>query len=186
MRIAVGFSRLALSVLILIACVVTPMVSARAQFQDFLGQGKGFFGEAGRGDPEVTVSLTPAEAQPGDEVTLSVTVKLPPDSYTYSMNPGFGGATKIDITKAVGLTPLETGFEADHRPEVIFDKYLGRLEKYHDQVTWSRKYRIQPEARIDQVSVAGLLDYQVCDKSTCTPLKKPVPGDTGGRPNSST
>ena len=34
---------------------------------------------------EFTATLSPSNAKPGDEVTLTVTAKLPPDSYIYAM-----------------------------------------------------------------------------------------------------
>ncbi len=118
--------------------------------------------------PSVTIQLTPKTAQPGDEVTLSVRITLPPDGYTYSMKKGLGGSpTKIDIKTIVGLEPMSE-FISDHKPvrkyEEIFKK---NVEKYTEQVTWKRKYRILPNANLKTVAVKGMLRYQYCDARQC-------------------
>jgi thiol:disulfide interchange protein DsbD len=155
-------------------------------FADLLGlKGKG----AGSAEPpKVEVTVSPAEAQPGDEVRLAVTVKLPPESYTYSMSRKFGGATKITFAPLAGLEAVGE-FEADHPPKTAFEPLFNQeLEKYHDQVTWTQKFRVLPEAAGRQLELTGKLDYQVCDKANCTPLKVNLSATltVGGTPQTAT
>lgn len=162
--------RLALSVLAVLSWVGTTGLPVAEKPLDLFDQGEQTPGVAGIGDPVVTARLSPASARPGDDVTLSVTVILPPGHYTYPTDASFGKPTRILIHEAVGLKPIEEQFRADHPPKVVDDPIVGRVKKYVDEVTWSRRYRIDPHADLEQVTVRGELDYQVCDASRCTPL----------------
>lgn len=142
------------------------------QIQDLLNPGGSSPGGTAS-QPEVSVTLTPRDAGPGDEVSLAVTVVLPAGSYTYPLKPSFGSATKIEIKQSAGLTPLDDGFQADRPPTVVEDPVLDeKIEKYVGTVTWTRKYRILPDAKPDEVSVSGTLRYQVCD-TACRILTEP-------------
>ena len=121
-------------------------------------------------DPEVTISVEPPSAKPGDTVTLSLTIALPRGAYTYSMSPKFGGGTKVKSEANVGVVAVGE-FTADHPPEVEFVKEFNQnLEKYKGTVTWSRKYKIQEGAK--QARLKGVLDYQMCSTG-CQLLEEP-------------
>jgi suppressor for copper-sensitivity B len=116
--------------------------------------------------PTVRVGLIPKTAKTGDVVTLSVTVAVPGDSYTYSTNPSGLGATRIEISEAKGLTPLGD-FEADHAPKIMTDETTGKpVEKFEHGVTWLRQYRMTAE-RPEDVHVAGTVDLRYCNSKGC-------------------
>jgi suppressor for copper-sensitivity B len=116
--------------------------------------------------PTVRVGLIPTTAKTGDVVTLSVSVTVPGDSYTYSTNPSGLGATKIEISDAAGLAPLGD-FEADHEPKIVTDETTGKpLEKFEHGVTWLRQYKMTA-ARPEDVHVTGLLDLRYCNPRGC-------------------
>lgn len=163
--------RFAVTAMALVICVAGT-TSAPGQFQNLLGGGlQG--GIASKSKAEVSFSLEPADAKPGDEVTFRVSVSLPEGSYTYSTDPSFGGHTRIEVTEAAELQPIDKEFRADHPPKVANDEFLGRVEKYEKSVTWSKTYRIEPGAAAQNVALRGVLNYQVCDAATCRPLKTP-------------
>ncbi len=142
------------------------------EFKSLLGEDQGLFGSAPQNDPIVTASLAPATAKRGDEVTFSIRVELAPDSYTYSMHTKFGGPTRIEVADMVGLEPAGPDFAPDHPPKTLMEPaFGGEVEKFIGTVTWSRKYRVVGDA--NQVGLSGDLKYQVCDRSTCRPLKAP-------------
>lgn len=149
------------------ACILSWCAAASAQFDSFLK----LPGTESGGNPTVNVTLTPATAKPGDEVTLSIAVKLPPGSSTYSQDPSFQKPTVITLSDSSGLDPLGDGFTAQPPPQRKFDSQFNKeLEKFFGDVTWSRKFRMRTDAAPDSVYVRGRLDYLVCDE-TCRPLK---------------
>jgi suppressor for copper-sensitivity B len=116
--------------------------------------------------PTVRVGLVPTSAKTGDVVTLSVTVTVPGDSYTYSTNPSGLGATRIEVSEAAGLTPLGD-FEADHAPKIVKDESTEKpVEKFEHGVTWLRQYKMTAE-RPEDVHVNGLLDLRYCNSKGC-------------------
>ncbi|HXY37158.1 MAG TPA: thioredoxin family protein [Planctomycetaceae bacterium] len=116
--------------------------------------------------PTVRVGLVPTNAKTGEVVTLSVTVTVPPDYYTYSTSPNGLGATRIEITSAAGLSPLGE-FEADHEPKIITDETTGKpVEKFEQGVTWLRQYKMTAE-RPEDVRVSGLVDLRYCNSKGC-------------------
>lgn len=155
---------------IAIAVGVAGSSVAAEQFKDLFPKASSPLGQPTKqADPVVEARFSPETAQIGDEVTFSITVKVAPGSYTYSTNKSFGGGTKIKLKTVDGLEPVGPDFVADHEPKIANDEFLGRLEKFENEVTWSRKYRVTAA----QAQIEGLLDYQVCDANTCKPLKTP-------------
>lgn len=139
------------------------------------------FGLGGDGaaqkSPTVTMLLSPKTAKPGDVVTFSIRVKLPPKSYTYSMKKGLAGSrTSVKIKAISGLTPIDSNFIADRQPESkkepLFDNQM--VEKFHEQVTWKRQYRILPDADLKKVGIVGKLKFQYCDDSQCGIKEEPI------------
>src|SRR5580700_2676909 len=92
--------------------------------------------------PVVRVGLTPKTAKQGSIVTVSVTVSLPPNTYTYSTTPTVPGATSIELNDLAGLEPLaDSAFEPDREPKVVTDPSSGKaIEKFERVVTWLRPY----------------------------------------------
>lgn len=139
-------------------------------------------GSTGGGRPTVTAVLTPADAQPGAEVTLSIRVALPEGSSTYSQDPSFQKPTIITVSESPGLETLDNAFTPDRPPERKFDSQFGKeLEKYEGDVTWSRKYRLADDANPDAVYVRGQLKHLVCD-TTCRPYTHDIAVSLTGGP----
>lgn len=150
------------------ALLLTGGTAFSQNFQDLFGQTESLPGS--RPQPAratVTASLKPTSAE---EVELSIHLDVPAGAYTYSQNPSFGGATKITVSEVYGLEPVGDAFVPDHKPKTGFDETFGQeIEKFTDDVTWSRRFRLTGAAPLDQVSVAGEIKFQVCDASSCTP-----------------
>ena len=137
------------------------------------------FGAATVAKPEFTTTLSPASAKLGDEVTLSIHVKLPKGYYIYGTKGDFGGRTKIETTE-VGLKTVDAEFVPDReevlKREPLFD---ADLSKFHDEVTWKKRYRIAKDADPSKVSVTGELAGQYCSEGSdetpgnCVPIIPP-------------
>jgi cytochrome c biogenesis protein CcdA len=175
-RAAKWMGRLLLAALVFLTMITRP---ASAQIADLLGQGNSKFDVAV--EPKVVATLKPVSARPGDEVTLAITVTLPPDSYTSPLKTDTGRPTRIIIETITGLEPVGGDFRADHPPKIVQDEFLGQMAKYYDRVTWFRTYRIPADARADDVAVSGMLDYQVCDLRRCTPWDTPFRATLAGK-----
>lgn len=126
---------------------------------------------------EFTATLTPATARPGEEVTLTVTAKLPPQSYIYDTAGDFEMRTQIVTKKLVGLEANEAEFQPDRKPEVKLDPvFKQKVGKFHGDVSWSKTFRIEPTAAVDQVAIELTLEGQYCVDGPggfCTPIQPP-------------
>ncbi len=123
----------------------------------------------------LSVSLTPDKGPPtqkaGEVFVLSIGLKLPDDGYTYSTNPDFPGPTRIILEKFLaGVEPVEAAFVADHDPETEFStEFNQNIEKFKASVVWSRRFRLLPGAKPEDVRISGRVKYQICDARHCTP-----------------
>jgi thiol:disulfide interchange protein len=153
-----------------------PVTGGKVQLDDLLGKARALPGlkdEAADEKPVVHVALTPSTAKAGSVVTLSVTVSLPSDAYTYSTGPGGAGATHIDVTDAVGLEP-QADFEADRAPTVITDPTTGKaVEKFERVVTWLRPYLVTAE-KPESVRIGGTIDFKYCNPTGCRAYSQPI------------
>lgn len=121
--------------------------------------------------PRVSARLAPPQAPPGQTVTLAVTIDLPADAYTYSMNPSFVGRTRIELKEVRGLEPLEGDWTADREPTVVHDAQFEKIvEKYTGTVTWFRRFRVVEGATEGGYRVDGAVDFKMCDSESCTPV----------------
>jgi thiol:disulfide interchange protein len=114
-----------------------------------------------------TVSLIPADAQPGDEVTLSIRADMAAGWHTYSTTMVadlFGGTpTNITLTEIHGLQDTEDKFTASTAPEVKESSTGSALELHHQTVTWSRRFVVSDA----NASVVGTIEGQLCTETTC-------------------
>jgi thiol:disulfide interchange protein len=155
--------------LLLLAAV---LATSPAQAQVDLGLK--FGGGDGLDDPlgviEVKFTLEPATAKPGDTVTMKIDLNFPPDSHTYSQDKNFAGRTRITVDKSSAVTALGEGFVPDHKPKSKDDPILGQVvEVFEKPVIWSRKFKIDPKAKLSDVLLEGKVRFQVCDENSCLP-----------------
>jgi len=169
------FSRSLVSLtLALVACCTSAAVAQLDGFQNLADLKSGGATPA----PDFTITLTPAAAKPGDEVTLAVNVKLPNGFYIYSTAGNFDGRTRIE-TMATGLDAIDTGFVADREPKTAFEPLIGEVSKFHDHVTWKKRYRMSQDADPAKVAITGKLTGQYCTDGNdvvggkCVPINNP-------------
>jgi len=118
--------------------------------------------------------FVPAEAAPGEEVTLQLIATIADGWHTFSLTQtGFGGApTVINVAEMGLLKPLGDGFSPSRAPN-IEEKTLGdtqmRLEEYLGRVTFSRRFQIPADAPPGEVTVSGDIKHQVCSENLCLP-----------------
>lgn len=164
-----------LALLWLTCGLIGPAAAQSGKFEDLLGEK---FQPRSSTPAEFFATLTPSTAKPGDEVTLKIKAKLPPQSYIFAMTGDFSERTQIETKNSVGLVPVDEEFHPDRAPETKFDAVLKQeLSKFHGDVTWSKKYRVAPDAEISKVSIDLRLTGQYCgegDGGTCTRIKPPV------------
>ena len=131
--------------------------------------------------PNFAITLTPSNAKPiaavtpGDEITLSVSVTLPAGYYIYGTDGNFGGRTRITLIET-GLVPVDADWVPDRPAKKSFEPvFQQQLSKFHDHVIWKKKYRIEQDADLTQVSIAGELSGQYCSEGVngdgqCVPI----------------
>lgn len=122
-------------------------------------------------EAKVTIAVQPAGAKVGETVTFTIKIDMPPGNHVYSMNPKFGGGTKVKFTAEQGVKSLGD-FQPDHPPKSEFSKELEQtVEKYTKSVTWTRKYQVLEGT--SSARLTGTLNYQVCNAQNCLPVKQP-------------
>lgn len=158
-------------VLALMTAWTAPADAQVKGFHDLTGLGVG--GRTPK--PEFTATLTPETAKAGDEVTLAIHAKLPSGFYIYSTTGEFEGRTKIQL-KEVGLEQVDAEFIPDHAPKTSFEPLLKvEVSKFHDQVTWKKRYRIAKDADLSKVAITGELSGQYCTEGGDGEAGKCVP-----------
>ena len=130
------------------------------------------------GPAEVTITLEPKTAKPGEKVTLKVQLKLDENWHTYSITQkegNFAQATSIQLEKTENLKPLGDGFQPSKDFE-IKNVQIGDVtavqEVYHGTISWSRELEVLPAAKTEGFGVKGEVKYQTCDANRC--VSKPV------------
>ncbi len=129
------------------------------------------------GNATVTVKLSPTDASPGDTVTLSVKVAMPPEWHTYSVTQPPGNAaqaTTIDLPTLRNLKPKTDEFKPDRKFEIKtidLGVIKAKQESYEDEVTWTKTFTVQDAAATDGFGVIGQFNGQVCNAKTCVPIK---------------
>jgi len=114
--------------------------------------------------------LEPSDAQPDDQVTLTLTATPEPDWYIYAQTQdpaNYGNPTVITIQHLVGLKPVDAGFTPDREPETktTFD---GKEQKiHHGPITWTRRFAVLPSVPAGAYGAQGKVQYQICDPQSC-------------------
>lgn len=166
--------RMTCCLVLLNACLLHP-ATAQDEPPQLFGTPLQFGNSAGDDvQPTLTATLKPLTERTAE---LRVTLVLPPDFYTYSMNPSFGGHTSIRLTAHDSLTPVSSQWTPDRPPKSEMDPYLEqRVEKFFDQVTWSQVLRSSTPLSGD-LQVRGELTGQYCGSGefgVCKPIDPPM------------
>jgi hypothetical protein len=128
---------------------------------------------------ELTASVEPARAKPGDTVTLKVTAKVDDGYhiYKYSRTPAKSGEgpvlTSFDLFDTAGLE-VQGDWSASKKPtrhrEAIWPD-LPFVEYHECEVTWGIKLEVPPDALPGKKNVRVQAGYMICNDKVCT-----VPG----------
>lgn len=162
-------SRLPL-LLVAIAFGIQPGLAQDFQLDDPLGLNQ--FGI--EKDVDVTTELVAGKLEAGKIAYLRVTASLPLNHYIYSTNPDLTGSTSIELSETPGLEPIDAGFKPDREPKRVEDEVMGQLEKFYDEVTWTKRFRIVDPST---AAVTGELNGQFCTAgkdgqgANCTPIR---------------
>jgi thiol:disulfide interchange protein len=126
---------------------------------------------------QLTTSLEPANAAPGDTVTLKVTAKV--DSgyhiYQYTKTPTTGSDspiyTSFDLFDTGGLEVVgdwTASRDPVQHPDPNFPK-IPFVEYFEDEVTWSIKLKVPPGTTPGEKTIRVQARYMICNDSTCSP-----------------
>jgi thiol:disulfide interchange protein DsbD len=123
---------------------------------------------------ELTASVTPAQAKPGDTVTFQVTAKLDPGYHIYkyakTMEESGPVNTSFDFFDTAGLV-IEGDWTASRPPERHKDPNFADVEFvefYEDEVTWSIKLKVPAGIEPGKKVLRCQARYQVCDVKLCS------------------
>jgi thiol:disulfide interchange protein len=123
---------------------------------------------------ELTASVTPAEAKPGDTVTFHVTAKLDPGYHIYKYSNEEGGSgpvnTTFDFFDTAGLK-IEGDWAPSKPPERHKDPNFADVdfvEYFEGEVTWSIKLRVPAGIAPGKKTLRCQAGYMVCDASHCS------------------
>ena len=126
---------------------------------------------------KVEAKFDPAEAKPGQTVTLKLTVELNDGYHTYPVvQPDKEAASMTNVLKFpdpgtlifVGNTADPKDFETKAEPELG----IKELRTMSGTVTWTRKAVVSPKAVAGEATVKlSSFRLLVCDKSNCFPPK---------------
>jgi DsbC/DsbD-like thiol-disulfide interchange protein len=132
---------------------------------------------------KVEASFAPAEAKPGQTVTLRVTVHLHDGFHTYPLvQPDKGAAGMVNkLTFAdnpavvfVGTPRDPKDFQSKAEP----DLGIAELRYLPGKVVYERTAVVSPKAAAGPVTVKPTLRLSVCDKDNCFPAKAVTPEAT--------
>lgn len=136
----------------------TAVNAQNLQIDDLFDQASGLPGE---GEPEFEYRLQANSLEKGAPVVFTISVVLPVDRYTYSMQDE-NSATQVRFEDAAGLEPVSE-FTADRNPKISINKELGwTSEKYYGSATWVRHYRITDP---DDAKLGGKITGSFCTET---------------------
>jgi len=125
-------------------------------------------------DVAVSASVVPAEARPGETVTLKVAARLKPGwhIYTYAREQQGDGPrnTRFDVFDTAGLTVAgewSASKEATRKKEPAFPD-LDSVSFFEDEVVWSLPLKVPPDAGPGKKLVRVQASYQICDARSCS------------------
>lgn len=124
---------------------------------------------------ELTASVEPTEAKPGDTVTFKVTARLEPGYhiYKYQKQPRAAAGpipTTFDLFDTGGLETKgdwTASHEATRHKEAAFPD-LDFVEYHDDEVTWSIKLEVAAGTPPGKKTLRVQAGYMVCNDKTCS------------------
>jgi thiol:disulfide interchange protein DsbD len=120
-----------------------------------------------------TVSISPQQAAPGDEVTITVRVELQPNWHVYPLDleaTDEGGSlpTVIKVNETPGLVATDAMFSWPPPKQSLDPANPTKFERYHEgTVEWKRRYRVAESTEAGSISLAGKVAWQMCNPKTC-------------------
>jgi len=119
------------------------------------------------------IELSPENAKPGQDVTLSLSATLKDGFHIFALtqdkNNG-GLPTRFFVEGLRGLEATGEGFVEDKPFETQSTKLpTGTVKQklFHGTVTWSRTYRVSDSAAKSGYGARGRVLYQYCDENGC-------------------
>jgi len=124
-------------------------------------------------DVVLTTSIEPAEARPGDTVTLKVTAKLNPGWHIYTQAKTQEGdgprKTVLDLFDPSGLE-IAGNWKADKKPESraepAFDNQT--FEYFEDEVSWRIPLKVPSGTAAGKKLIRCQASYQICNAQSCS------------------
>ena len=118
-----------------------------------------------------TVSLSPEDPAPGQDVILTVKADIDDPFHTYSItqDPEVLGTapTEIVLDSVSGLQPIGTEFSVTPAPKKTQGLDEGEIIELHDgSVEWTRRFTLSD----DRAFVEGRIIFLVCDDRRCLEL----------------
>lgn len=132
----------------------------------------------------LSATVKPAEARPGDTVSLRVTARLEPGWHIYDYTkaqPDQGPrGTEFEVFDASGLA-VTGDWKSETAPvvkqEPSFDNML--VSSFENGVTWTLPLKVPADARPGAKTLRCQAGYQVCDANSCSPFGRwTLPGVT--------
>ncbi|MEZ6056781.1 MAG: thioredoxin family protein [Planctomycetaceae bacterium] len=118
----------------------------------------------------LTLTLSPENASPGSEVTLSVTANVEPDWHIFALKKApnqIGTPTSFPLDALRNLTPSGEWI-ADHPPVIEESTENTSEATHHGVITWSRKFQVVGPGAY---GIDGAVRFQVCKTGQCRPGK---------------
>jgi hypothetical protein len=131
----------------------------------------------------VEATFDPAEAKPGQTVTLKVTVTLTPGHYTYATTQADKQAADLGLVNAFTFPKPgavvfvgEVTDPKDPKTKAMPELGVKKLKYYDGKVTFERKAVVRPTQGPGPVTVkVPEFKLNVCTEKDCFPVKKLTP-----------
>lgn len=124
-------------------------------------------------DAELSLSVEPAEARPGETVALKVTARLKPGWHIYTQAKSQQGDgprnTTFDLFGPSGLEVAgdwKPSREPESKAEPAFDNQVFKF--FDDEVTWSLPLKVPPGTPAGKKEIRLQAGYQICDAHSCS------------------
>jgi hypothetical protein len=133
-----------------------------------------------KGVKQITATFEPAEAKPGQTVTLKLTVELAPGHQTYPTKQSDRNAAAMvnRITFPESAVLIFVGEVQDpDDPQIKSEPELGikEMKLYKGTIVYERKAVVSPKAEPGEQSAKLKFRITVCDAHSCFPPKTVTP-----------